>query len=176
MKPITTITSPAVPLLRDNIDTDTIIPSREMRSTGRTGLADGLFAPWRYSDADARLPEPGFVLNHRDAIGTRLFGQIGAVIQDEGHVSRIAHRQQRLAGAQHVGIAHILQPKLERRHRAAIERGLQAFGEGGDFDARRRDDIKLAGRPLILFEAVGKVGRQGNQFVVRAAQGQALPR
>ncbi|WP_303811206.1 3-isopropylmalate dehydratase small subunit [Sandarakinorhabdus limnophila] len=72
MKPITTITSPAVPLLRDNIDTDTIIPSREMRSTGRTGLADGLFAPWRYSDADARLPEPGFVLNHRDAIGTRL--------------------------------------------------------------------------------------------------------
>ena len=72
MKPVTTITSPGVPLLRDNIDTDTIIPSREMKTTGRTGLADGLFAPWRYTDADARLRDPAFVLNQRDAIGTRL--------------------------------------------------------------------------------------------------------
>lgn len=72
MKPVSTITSPAVPLLRDNIDTDTIIPSREMRSTGRTGLADGLFAPWRYSDAATRTRDPQFVLNQRDAIGTRL--------------------------------------------------------------------------------------------------------
>jgi 3-isopropylmalate/(R)-2-methylmalate dehydratase small subunit len=52
------------PILRDNIDTDTIIPSREMRSTGRTGLAEGLFAPWRYTDADARTPNPDFALNH----------------------------------------------------------------------------------------------------------------
>ena len=72
MNPVTTITSPAVPLLRDNIDTDTIIPSREMKTTGRTGLADGLFAPWRYTDAAARLRDPAFVLNQRDAIGTRL--------------------------------------------------------------------------------------------------------
>ncbi|AOL24766.1 3-isopropylmalate/(R)-2-methylmalate dehydratase small subunit [Erythrobacter litoralis] len=49
--------------LADNVDTDAVIPSREMRSTGRTGLADGLFAPWRYSDADARTPDPDFVLN-----------------------------------------------------------------------------------------------------------------
>ncbi|MFZ9395520.1 MAG: 3-isopropylmalate dehydratase small subunit [Erythrobacter sp.] len=72
MKPVSTITSPAVPLLRDNIDTDTIIPSREMKTTGRTGLADGLFAPWRYTDAAARVRDPAFVLNQRDAIGTRL--------------------------------------------------------------------------------------------------------
>lgn len=57
------LTSIAAPLMRDNVDTDTIIPSREMRSTGRDGLADGLFAPWRYLDADARVEEPGFVLN-----------------------------------------------------------------------------------------------------------------
>ncbi|MFN5778771.1 MAG: 3-isopropylmalate dehydratase small subunit, partial [Novosphingobium sp.] len=62
MKPVSTITSPGVPLLIDNIDTDTIIPSREMRSTGRTGLADGLFAPWRYTDADKRINDPSFVL------------------------------------------------------------------------------------------------------------------
>lgn len=72
MKPISTINSPGVPLLHDNIDTDTIIPSREMKTTGRTGLADGLFAPWRYTDAAARVGNPGFVLNLRDAIGTRL--------------------------------------------------------------------------------------------------------
>lgn len=60
----------AAPLLVDNVDTDTIIPSREMRSTGRTGLADGLFSPWRYSDAVAREENPDFVLNrpeHRQA-------------------------------------------------------------------------------------------------------------
>lgn len=63
MKPFTTLTSVASPIMRDHIDTDTIIPSREMRSTGKTGLADGLFAPWRYSDVDARVPNLDFALN-----------------------------------------------------------------------------------------------------------------
>ena len=53
----------AAPLLRDNIDTDTIIPSREMRTVSRSGLADGLFAPWRYTDADSRRLNNAFVLN-----------------------------------------------------------------------------------------------------------------
>jgi 3-isopropylmalate/(R)-2-methylmalate dehydratase small subunit len=61
MMPFTTLTSVVAPLLRDNIDTDTIIPSREITSTGRTGLADGLFAPWRYGQG--RTPDPDFVLN-----------------------------------------------------------------------------------------------------------------
>ncbi len=72
MKPVSTITSTGVPLLIDNIDTDAIIPSREMRSTGRTGLADGLFAPWRYTNADQRIADPAFALNRPDAKGTRL--------------------------------------------------------------------------------------------------------
>lgn len=63
MTPFGTLTSIAVPLLRDNVDTDAIIPSREMTSTGRTGLAAGLFAPWRYIDVGTRTPDPGFVLN-----------------------------------------------------------------------------------------------------------------
>jgi 3-isopropylmalate/(R)-2-methylmalate dehydratase small subunit len=61
MTPFTTLTSIVAPLLRDNVDTDTIIPSREMRSTGRGGLADGLFAPWRY--LEGRVPNPDFILN-----------------------------------------------------------------------------------------------------------------
>lgn len=61
MTPFTTLTSIAAPLLRDNVDTDAIIPSREMKTTGRTGLANGLFAPWRYTEG--RTPDPAFVLN-----------------------------------------------------------------------------------------------------------------
>lgn len=53
----------AMPLIRDNIDTDAIIPSREMKSVGKTGLADGLFAGWRYTAFGGREPDPGFVLN-----------------------------------------------------------------------------------------------------------------
>ena len=75
MTPFTSVTSVAVPVLRDNVDTDAIIPSREMRTTGRTGLADGLFAPWRYTDADARLADPEFALNDpRGEMGTILLG------------------------------------------------------------------------------------------------------
>jgi 3-isopropylmalate/(R)-2-methylmalate dehydratase small subunit len=63
MTPFTVLTSVAAPLLRDNVDTDAIIPSREMKSTGKTGLSAGLFAPWRYLSAGSRNPDPSFVLN-----------------------------------------------------------------------------------------------------------------
>jgi 3-isopropylmalate/(R)-2-methylmalate dehydratase small subunit len=63
MTPLTLVRSRAVPLIRDNIDTDAIIPSREMKGTGKTGLADGLFAGWRYTAIDGRDPDPAFVLN-----------------------------------------------------------------------------------------------------------------
>jgi len=63
MDKFTVHTGVAAALLRANIDTDAIIPSREMKTVGKTGLADGLFAGWRYLDAAARRPDPGFVLN-----------------------------------------------------------------------------------------------------------------
>jgi 3-isopropylmalate/(R)-2-methylmalate dehydratase small subunit len=72
MTPFTSLTSVAAPLIRDNVDTDTIIPSREMKSTGKTGLADGLFAPWRYQDAERRTPNPEFVLNRPEYAGAQL--------------------------------------------------------------------------------------------------------
>jgi 3-isopropylmalate/(R)-2-methylmalate dehydratase small subunit len=72
MTPFTTLTSIAMPLIRDNIDTDTIIPSREIRSTGKTGLADGLFSPWRYTDALARTPDLDFVLNDPRHAGAQI--------------------------------------------------------------------------------------------------------
>jgi 3-isopropylmalate/(R)-2-methylmalate dehydratase small subunit len=63
MEPFTRLTAVAAPLLRDNIDTDAIIPSREMRSVSKTGLADGLFAGWRYIGIGTRNLDPAFVLN-----------------------------------------------------------------------------------------------------------------
>lgn len=63
MAGFTTLTAVALPLLRNNVDTDAIIPSREMKTVGKSGLADGLFAGWRYRSVGSRDPDPGFVLN-----------------------------------------------------------------------------------------------------------------
>ena len=52
----------AAPLHRPNIDTDLIIPSREITSPGREGYGEKLFAPWRYLGPDRR-ENPDFVLN-----------------------------------------------------------------------------------------------------------------
>jgi 3-isopropylmalate/(R)-2-methylmalate dehydratase small subunit len=62
MQAFKTLTAIAVPLLRDNIDTDAIIPSREIKRVGKLGLAEGLFAGWRYL-AGGREPNPDFILN-----------------------------------------------------------------------------------------------------------------
>jgi 3-isopropylmalate/(R)-2-methylmalate dehydratase small subunit len=63
VKPFETVTGIAAPLMRINIDTDAIIPSREMKRVSKEGLADGLFAGWRYRHADTRDPDPDFILN-----------------------------------------------------------------------------------------------------------------
>ena len=49
--------------MRDNVDTDAIIPSREIRQVSKSGLADGLFAGWRYLSIGERDPDPDFMLN-----------------------------------------------------------------------------------------------------------------
>ncbi|MFK7887863.1 MAG: 3-isopropylmalate dehydratase small subunit [Gammaproteobacteria bacterium] len=54
----------AAPLVRDNVDTDAIIPSREMNRVSKTGLAEALFAPWRYQPG-GRIEEPKFILNQQ---------------------------------------------------------------------------------------------------------------
>jgi 3-isopropylmalate/(R)-2-methylmalate dehydratase small subunit len=63
VEPIDKVISIALPLLRDNIDTDAIIPSREITAVSKSGLADGLFAGWRYQNSEGREPNPDFVLN-----------------------------------------------------------------------------------------------------------------
>lgn len=70
--PFRSLTAIALPLLRDNIDTDAIIPSREMKSVSKKGLADGLFAGWRYTEIGGREPDPTFVLNRPDYAGAQI--------------------------------------------------------------------------------------------------------
>lgn len=63
LKPVSIIEGVAAPMLIDNIDTDQIIPSREMKTVSKTGLADGLFAGQRYTSPGSRDENPGFILN-----------------------------------------------------------------------------------------------------------------
>lgn len=65
MEPFRTLEAIAAPLRRINIDTDAIIPSREMKRVSKDGLGDGLFAGWRYTQAGGREENPEFVLNQR---------------------------------------------------------------------------------------------------------------
>ncbi len=63
MEKFTRLDGVAAPLMRANVDTDAIIPSREMKQVSKTGLSGGLFANWRYADVATRQEDPGFVLN-----------------------------------------------------------------------------------------------------------------
>lgn len=59
-----------VPLDRENVDTDQIIPKQFLKSIARTGFGPNLFDEWRYldhgepgMDLAQRQPNPAFVLN-----------------------------------------------------------------------------------------------------------------
>ncbi|AXE63667.1 3-isopropylmalate dehydratase small subunit [Hyphomonas polymorpha PS728] len=62
----------AAPLPVDNVDTDQIIPSREMKTVSRDGLGEGLFAGWRYTVPGGREPVGDFVLNRPEQAGTSI--------------------------------------------------------------------------------------------------------
>ena len=55
MEPFVTHTGRAVPLRRNNVDTDQIIPAEYLKRVSRVGFGEGLFAAWR--------EDPSFVLN-----------------------------------------------------------------------------------------------------------------
>jgi len=59
-----------VPMDRDNVDTDAIIPKQFLKSIARTGFGENLFDAWRFldhgepgMDPKSRRPNPDFVLN-----------------------------------------------------------------------------------------------------------------
>ena len=65
MNPVKIISGIAAPLLRVNVDTDAIIPSREIKAVSKKGLSEGLFSEWRYTSISGRKPNDQFVLNRK---------------------------------------------------------------------------------------------------------------
>ena len=57
----TTLTSTAVPLPIENIDTDQIIPARFLKATTREGFGENLFRDWRFGKNGE--PRADFILN-----------------------------------------------------------------------------------------------------------------
>ena len=68
----TTLTSTAVPMPIENVDTDQIIPARFLKATKREGFGDNLFRDWRYNGDDT--PKADFVLNNPIYTGKILVG------------------------------------------------------------------------------------------------------
>lgn len=66
------LTSSAVPLPIENVDTDQIIPARFLKATERVGFGDNLFRDWRYNGDDT--PKADFVLNNSRYSGKILVG------------------------------------------------------------------------------------------------------
>ena len=68
----TVLTSSAVPLPIENVDTDQITPARFLKATERKGFGDNLFRDWRYNNDDT--PKKDFVLNNNIYSGKILVG------------------------------------------------------------------------------------------------------
>ena len=66
------LTSTAVPLPIENVDTDQIIPARFLKATERKGFGDNLFRDWRYNNDGS--PKADFPLNDPKYGGKILVG------------------------------------------------------------------------------------------------------
>lgn len=68
-----------LPMDRNNVDTDAIIPKQYLKSIRRTGFGPYLFDDWRYldsgdlqTDVATRRPNPGFELNDARYVGASI--------------------------------------------------------------------------------------------------------
>ena len=66
-----TLTSTAVPLRAENVDTDQIIPAKYLTAISKAGMGDGLFSAWRYN-LDGGSPNPSFPLNQAQFKGAQI--------------------------------------------------------------------------------------------------------
>ena len=66
------ITSSAVPLPVENVDTDQIIPARFLKAVERKGFGDNLFRDWRYNKDGSQKAD--FPLNNPKYLGKILVG------------------------------------------------------------------------------------------------------
>ena len=69
-RPWTPLSSHAVLVARDDVDTDQIIPARFLTTTSRAGLGQHLFSDWRYDASGA--PRRDFALNALESEGAEI--------------------------------------------------------------------------------------------------------
>jgi 3-isopropylmalate/(R)-2-methylmalate dehydratase small subunit len=62
MEKFTTLTSRAIPLPIENVDTDQIIPARFLKATDKEGFGDNVFRDWRFDEHGKT--NPNFTLNN----------------------------------------------------------------------------------------------------------------
>jgi len=67
-EPIRVFTSKVIPIDKENVDTDQIVPARYLKVTDKDGLADALFRDWRFEE-DGSLKEPRFILDQPGMAG-----------------------------------------------------------------------------------------------------------
>ena len=70
MEPITTVTSTTIPLMKENIDTDQIIPKQFLKNILKVGYGKNLFYDWRYLKPNK--PNPDFILNKPERQGAQI--------------------------------------------------------------------------------------------------------
>lgn len=70
MAQFTSLTSRAVLLPVNDIDTDQIIPARFLKATDKNGMGNNLFADWRYNNDGS--PKAEFVLNKPESAGAQI--------------------------------------------------------------------------------------------------------
>jgi 3-isopropylmalate/(R)-2-methylmalate dehydratase small subunit len=70
MEPFQRVTGIAVPLDRQNVDTDAIVPARFLRRIERSGWGEVLFYDWRYKEDGE--PDRSFVLNQPGYEGAKI--------------------------------------------------------------------------------------------------------
>jgi len=67
-QPIGVFSSKVIPIDKENVDTDQIVPARYLKVTDKDGLADALFRDWRFEE-DGSLKEPPFILDRPGMAG-----------------------------------------------------------------------------------------------------------
>src|SRR6476620_11294830 len=67
-QPIGVFSSKVIPIDKENVDTDQIVPARYLKVTDKDGLAEALFRDWRFEE-DGSLKDPPFILDKPEMAG-----------------------------------------------------------------------------------------------------------
>jgi 3-isopropylmalate/(R)-2-methylmalate dehydratase small subunit len=152
------ITATCVPIRRENVDTDQIIPARFLKATTREGFGENLFRDWRY-DASGR-PVSGFPLNDPRYAGA----QVLVAGRNFGSGSSREHAAWAIADAGFRAVVSSFFADIHRQNElnnfvlpvTVSEEFLARLFESIDADARTRVTIDLPAQ-TITNTATGEV-------------------